>query len=55
MVGKKCPMLKSICIESNCEWFLRDARECAIVSLGDNLWMVTQRQFGDGALKVIQD
>lgn len=53
MVRKQCPMLKKICIESDCEWFIDDAGVCAVVSLSHNLWMVTYPQIGGGALKVV--
>ena len=54
MTGKKCPMLKSNCIESDCEWFLNDADTCALVALANNLWMVTYQQLGGGALKTVK-
>lgn len=53
MAGKTCPLSKSKCIRSDCEWFLDDADACALVSLANNLWMVTYPQFGGGALKVV--
>ena len=53
MTGKMCPMLKSECIESDCKMFIDEADDCALVSLANNLWMVTYPQFGGGALKVV--
>lgn len=54
MPGKTCPMLNSKCIEIDCELFLDDADECALVSLANNLWRVTLPQYGGGALKVVK-
>jgi hypothetical protein len=53
MTGNKCPMLKSDCIDSDCAWFLEDANACTLVSLANNLSMVTYPQMGGGSLKVV--
>ncbi|WP_154809601.1 hypothetical protein [Methanolobus vulcani] len=53
MTGNICPLLNSECIKSECKWFISDAGECAVVSLTNNLWMVTYPQFGGGSLKVV--
>ncbi|NOQ32590.1 MAG: hypothetical protein GQ567_00105 [Methanosarcinales archaeon] len=53
MAGKTCPLLKSKCIGSDCEWFLDDVKTCALVALANNLWGVTYPQGGGGSIKVV--
>lgn len=52
-MGEICPMLKKDCIQKECKWYIKDAKDCAVVSLSNNLWMVTYPQFGGGSLKVV--
>lgn len=52
MTGNMCPLLQSECDEQ-CKWYIDDAKDCAVVSLANNLWMVTFPQLGGGSLKVI--
>ena len=54
MAGNMCPLLQSEC-DRQCKWYIDDAKDCAIVSLANNLWMVTYPQLGGGSLKVIND
>jgi hypothetical protein len=53
MTGNMCPLLQSEC-NDQCKWYINEVKDCAVVSLATNLWMVTYPQMFGGSLKVTQ-